>query len=334
MTIEPLGTLLYLPCAVTMLSFMPAMARPAHQEWTVKHLVAGAVLHIIVQLLKGIDVFQNVAAPLSWIFVAYLLAFLFSFNRSTLADTGPSASRTLLLQNRKLLTVFCLLSLLLANVQSVVHAIRAAIVWIVTACAGVLAWLMSFFQSEEAAVDSQNVNLLEGLEGPAEPTMLSQVVEIALAVFASLIAAMVLFFFFKYLIRLLRRAFRVLMERLKLYRQRIAADYDDQSESLLNWGEIRKTAAARIDRVKKRLLPTPWERLSPVQRVRRVYALLLRRADAPDPALTAREMLGSGALRLPYDAAAPAAALYERARYSTHPISAQEADDLRQRAGF
>ncbi|MBN1776560.1 MAG: DUF4129 domain-containing protein [Clostridiales bacterium] len=334
-TIEPLGMLLFLPCAVTMLTFMPAMARPAHQEWTPKHLTAGVVLHIAAQFLKGIDVFQSAAAPLSWLFVVYLIAFLFSFNRNMLADTGPSESKALLFQNRKLLTVFCGLALLLANVGAVGSAIRAAISWIMQAVVNAVTWLLSFMRPTETAGDGGQMDLsqLTGLEEASEPSLFSRIVEIALIVLGVLIAAAALFFLIRYLNKLLRRAFAALRERFKLYRQRIAADYVDQSETLLDWGEIKKTAADRFRRAKQRLMPTPWEKLSPAHAVRRVYRLLLRRADAPDPARTAREMLTSGALRLPEDAAAPAAALYDRARYSTHPIARQEADDLRRRAG-
>jgi hypothetical protein len=58
----------------------------------------------------------------------------------------------------------------------------------------------------------------------------------------------------------------------------------------------------------------PWEKLSPEARVRRVYALLLRRGGRPNPALPARETLES-ACTPPADAAATSPAL-RQARYS------------------
>ena len=39
--INPAAALLFLPCLLIMLAFMPAMARPVHQEWTTSHLAAG-----------------------------------------------------------------------------------------------------------------------------------------------------------------------------------------------------------------------------------------------------------------------------------------------------
>ncbi len=330
----PLAMLLFLPCAVTMLLFMPAMARPAHQEWSIRHLGACLVLHIIAQFAKLYPVFESAAAPLKWIFVLYLLALLFSYNRSMLLETVSASAKTLLAHNRVLLAVFCLAALLLASLKAVGAAVRAAIRWIIMAVGAAVLWLSSLFQQSTDGGIVQGSNPFAVFYEDAEPGTVSRIVEIALIVVAALVAAALLFFFFKHLYKLLRRALHILMDRLRLFRQRISADYVDQSESMLDWDEIKKAAAERLRRAKTRVFPTPWEKLSPAQRVRRVYKMLLSRAAAPDPALTAREMLKSGALRLSADAAAPAAALYDRARYSTHPISAQEADALRRHAGL
>ncbi|MFH1512853.1 MAG: hypothetical protein ABIG45_05830, partial [Bacillota bacterium] len=122
LSIGPPGMLLFLPCLFQMLSFMPAMARPAHQEWKASHLGFGIIVHIAAQFLKGIAMFEPVAAPVSWVFAAYLVACLFTLNRLMLADTDSSASKALLYQNRRLLAVLAALALLLSNLQSVARA--------------------------------------------------------------------------------------------------------------------------------------------------------------------------------------------------------------------
>jgi hypothetical protein len=334
LTVRPLAMLLFLPCLFFMLLFMPAMARPAHLEWSVSYLGFGAALHIVAQFLKGVKVFTPAAAPLTWIFTVYLIACLFAFNRSVLTDANPAASKPLLLANRKLIVIVCLISLLLSNLKAVGVAVRAAIAWIIIAVAQVILWIASLFSSEgKTAATQQGRNPFESLAEASEPSLFSKIAEIALIVIALLIAAVALYFALKHLIRLLQKLYRIILERLKLYHQRISADYDDQSESLLDWGEIQKTAKKRIEHWKKRFLPTPWEKLSPAQRVRRVYAILLRKPEAPDPALTAREMLLSGALKLKNADAAHAAAIYDQARYSDHPVAVQQADELRKRTG-
>lgn len=330
----PFAMLLFLPCAVTMLLFMPAMARPAHQEWTTRHLGAGLVLAIAAQVFGAFAAFESAAAPLKWIFVLYLFALLFSYNRSMLLDTGSASAKTLLSHNRVLLAVFCLAALLLASLEAVGAAVRAAILWIIAALSAAFLWLSTLFQQSPGGGAVQGNDPFAVFYEGAEPGAFSRVAEIVLIAVAALIGTALLLFIFKRLFRLLRRAFHALMDKLRLFKRRISADYVDQSETMLDWGEIRHTAAKRLRRIKARVFPAPWEKLTPAQRVRRVYRLLLRRAAAPDPAKTAREMLSSGALRLPADAAAPAAALYDRARYSTHPISAQEADALRRQAGL
>ncbi len=331
----PLGLLLFLPCLLSMLLFMPAMARPAHEEWTVSFLGIGILVHTAAQVLKGVAVFAAAAPVLPWGFAAYLLACLFAFNRVVLTGASATAPKPLLAFNRGMIVGFALLSLLLANIRTIAAAIRVALFWIAGAVATAIFWIASLFTPDtlQASNSGADTNLLAGLAEEAEPSLLARILEIVFMGIAALISAVLLFFALRHLYRLLRKAFRALGERLQLYRQRISADYQDQSESLLDWGEIRQTARQRLSRLKRRYLPTPWEKLTPAQRVRRVYALLLRRPQAPDPALTAQEMLTSGALKIDPEAAAALAALYDRARYSSHPVAPAEADALRKRAG-
>ena len=277
--------------------------------------------------------FSGVTAPLTWVFTAYLILCLFSLNHTVLVDNSKSASKTLLYSNRRLLAVLCVLVLLFANIKAVGTAIRAVITWIVTAVAQVMAWFASLMQTETGAGPADVNGMMQGLAEESEPSLFSRIMEIVLIVLVVAIAAVLLWFVVKHLIRLLKRAFRAILERLNAYRKRIAADFDDQSESLLDWSEIKRTTKGRINRLKRRYLPTPWERLSPAERVRRVYTLLLRRQKEPNPALTARETLAGGAFKLHPQDASTLAALYDRARYSSHPITPADADDLRRRAG-
>ena len=325
--------LLFLPCLLAMLLFMPAMARPAHQEWTASRLGTGVLLHLAAQFMKGLPVFAGAAAALGIGFAAYLTACLFSLNRIVLTDLSPSAVKPLLAKNRGLLTIVCLLALLLSNLQAVAAAIRAAVSWTVLGVMQVFNWIASLLPNGSQPPGDGGAANFSDLAETAEPGLFAKIMEIALTVFGTLILAALLFLAFRRLVRVLRKLLQTALARLNAYRRRISADYVDQSESLLHWNEIKRVAAARIHRIRRRVLPVPWEKLSPAQRVRRVYALLLRRGGTPDPALTAREALQSGALKLPPDAAAVLAALYDRARYSTHPIKEQEADNLRKRAG-
>ena len=329
---RPLAMLLFLPCLLLMLLFLPAMARPMHQEWSASQLGIGVLVYIAAQFIKILPLFTGVAAALTWGFVVYLIACLFAFNRLVVMGTGSSAAKPLLRKNRRLLAAVCLLALLLANLNAVAAAIRAAVQWIITAVMRVLEWAAALFITEQTAGDSGGASL-GGLAEASEPSLFAQIMKIAMTVIGALIVAVLLWFLLKRLMRVLKSAFHTIIERLQAYRQKISADYDDQSESLLDWEEMKETAAVRINRLKRRYLPTPWEKLSPAQRVRRVYALLLRRQKEPDPARTARETLSSGILNLQPDDAAALAALYDRARYSAHPISAQDADELRRRAG-
>ena len=334
---NPAAMLLLLPCVLSMLLFMPAMARPAHGEWTLSFLGLGIGLHIVAQIVKGFTVFTAAAPAVTWAFAAYLLACLFSFNRTVLMGTGAgaAAAKPMLSFNRGLLAVFCLLSLLLANIRPVGTAIRTAIRWSITAIAMAVYWITSLLApgGKQGTETAGSPGFMPGIEEAAEPSLFSQILQYVLMGIALLALIVLLYFAGKHLYRLLKKALRIAGERLRLYRKKITADYQDQSESLLNWGEIRKAAGKRVIRFKNRYLPTAWEKLSPAQRVRRVYTLLTRRQPNPDPALTAKETLAGPVLKLsPADAAA-LAALYDKARYSDHPIADAEADALRKRAG-
>jgi len=283
------GIALFVLCVFQMLLFLPAMARPAHEEWSMRLLSAGLAVHIGAQFVKDLPLFTHAAALLTWVFVVYLFMLLFSFNRMTLAATGSTTGKTLLRHNRRLLTVLSLLILLLTNIRGIGQAIRRAIAWVIIQINALLAWFGSLLPQQDPGGGAQESLPLE--------------------------------------------AFRALADRLRLFKQRITTDYEDQSETLLDWSEVKTAAVRRMRRIRNRLRPTPWEALAPDQRVRRVYRLLLRRIDSPDPTLTAQEVLQSGALPLPGDAVPTAAVLYDRARYSTHPIAPKEADELRRQAG-
>ncbi|HPF86452.1 MAG TPA: hypothetical protein PK537_00190 [Candidatus Limiplasma sp.] len=333
--IHPLAILLFLPCLFLMLIFMPAMARPAHQEWPASYLGFGIVVHIIAQFVKNMDVFAGAASIVTWAFAVYLIACLFAFNRSVLMDNSPSTSKPLLSFNRGLLVGFSLLAVLLANIKAVGTAIRSAVLWIVQAIIRFILWFSALFGGGEEVMQSGETESqsMELLGETSEPSLFARIMEVVLAVIAVAAVALLLYFVGKHLYKLLKKLYHIILNQLQAYRQKISADYSDQSESLLDWSEMRKTARERIDRFRRRYLPTAWEKLTPAQRVRRVYAILLRKPEAPDPALTAQEMLKSGALKLSADDAAALAALYDQARYSDHPITDRQASEARKRTG-
>ena len=130
---QPAGLALFAPCLLIMLLFLPAMARPVHQEWALSQLGYGVGLHVAAQIIKSIAHFAGATAPLIWATAAYLVVFLFSFNRSVLMSNDPAAAKPLLAVNRLMLAVLCMLGLLLANIRSVAAAVHAAVTWVIAA---------------------------------------------------------------------------------------------------------------------------------------------------------------------------------------------------------
>ena len=336
---SPLSALLFLPCRIMMRLFMPAMARPSGLEWSAPQLSQGVALHLIGQALKGLAVFESAASTLSLFFSGYLLLCLFAFNRYALigaARTEQSPPAKLLHQNRRILAAFSLIAILTAGWQSFEAAALAVWDFLKKAFATILLWLSMLLPqltpvNERGAPQGFDLGML----GEAsEPSALSLILEKVLTVLAVIIAALLALFALYQLLRLLKRLLKNLLSQIRNYSRAIGEGYVDKTESLLDWGEVMKSAKDRWASFQKRHRKLPaWESLSPRDRVRRVYALLTKRLKNPVPSLTARESLQNGGLSLPPTQAQQIASLYEQARYSDHPISPEEADDARKSAG-
>ncbi len=337
--LSPLSALLFLPCFIMMLLFMPAMARPSGLEWSTPQLSQGIVLHLIGQAVKGFDIFANAGNTMSLFFSGYLLLCLFAFNRYALIDaarTEQSPPAKLLHQNRRILTAFALIAILAAGWQSFEAAALAVWDFLKRAIATILLWLSMLFpqmtpSKEQGAPQGMD---LSGLGEATEPSAFSLFMEKVLTVLAVIVAALLALFALYQLFRLIKKLLKNLLSRIRDYSRAIGEGYVDKTESLLDWGEVMKATKDRWASFQKRHRKLPaWESLSPRDRVRRVYTLLVKQLKSPAPSLTARESLQSCGLSLKPTQAQQIASLYEQARYSDHPISPEEADDARKNAG-
>ena len=153
---------------------------------------------------------------------------------------------------------------------------------------------------------------------PTSPVWLF--LEKILKIVCAVLIALVLLGLIYLLGKALLRGVKALSARLRAYMNAVSAGYNDQVESLLDWGEIRRSVQQRREKKKKTQEERiPWERLSPRQQVRRSYQAYLRRhPDIPD-SRTARQALADPRQ----------ADIYEVARYSTHDITPQQAQDFR-----
>ncbi len=335
---SPMASLLFLPCLLIMLLFMPRLFKPAGLEWPASLLTLGIAIHLAGQAVKGQAVFTDAGGALSLFFSGYLLLLPFVFNRYALIDaTGAEHSppAKLLSRNRRLLAMIGLIALLAANFKGFESAVLAAWALLKRAFATLLIWLSTLLPDMTSSKEQgtpQGLDLSE-LGGGSPPGAFSVILEAVLKVLAVVVAAAMLLFALYHLFRLLKRALKKILARLREYSRAIGEGYVDKTENLFDWGEVVRDAKDRwVSFQKRHQRPPAWESLSPGETVRRVYALLVKRMRRAEPSLTAREAL-QGGLSLPPDQAGQMASLYEKARYSDHPVSPGEAEAMRKSAG-
>lgn len=160
-----------------------------------------------------------------------------------------------------------------------------------------------------------------------EPSIILKLLEILLFIAAFAAIAFVLVKFLKRLPKAVRALYRKIKDALKKYISSISVeggDYVDFSEDL-NAGEAGLGGTKR--RKPKRRYR--WEGLDNRRRVRAAYRLAV--AGKARPNMTARENLLSMLAASP-EAASTLAKCYDRARYSDHAISDEEAESARNAA--
>ncbi len=247
-----------------------------------------------------------------WVYVVYMVFALTleSVREGVGQDAAPS--RATLAKNLAGAAVFACLLGLLTHLPLVARALRA----VLSAVRGAVAWLLARFSRFAAPAGGGSGGGAGGGLGlpaePQEPSLLARILEYVaiavagLALLAALAALLTLIF------RALRRALRRLMARFRDYAARVNAYEPDQVESLLDWGEVRRSMRGRRER--RRADRTPYAQLTPRQQVRRRYRDYLIRHPAVPPTQTARQTLPTPAQ----------ADIYEAARYSSRTISPEE----------
>jgi hypothetical protein len=337
---SPWVALLFLPCLIMMLMFMPAMLSPLHMEWSASQLSYGILLHLIGQAAKGLSAFESAGNMLTLFFSFYLILCLFAFNRYALLDasgTGQSPPIKIIQKNRRILAVFALIAILAANFKSFETLMLTVWDFLKRAFAAFLLWLISLLPELSAAKDQgakQELDLNE-LGGASEPSAFALILEKILTVLAVITVSLLVLFGLYKLYQMLKRLTGKLLKRIRDYTRLIGVGYTDNTESLFDFGEVAKTAREKLESFQQRHKRLPaWESLSPRDKVRRTFALLLKRLKNPSAAITAREALQNSELNLPPDRAQQIASLYEQARYSDHPISPEDADIVRKSAGI
>ncbi len=339
-SLSPLSMLLLLPCLLLMLLFAKALSGPPRRIWPASLLGWGVLLHVAGQILARVALFAAAGPALALLFSVYIIACLFLFNRYAVADAADAEGTPpakLLSLSRRILAFFSALALLIGNWGAFAQGLGFVWTFIRDTVAAVLSWLSGLFAPAPLADTPGGAGGgmdLSELGEMTEPSAFVQFLEKLLIGAASIAAAIAILFFLYIIFKRVRVLLIKLLAKLKDYSRTIGDEYADRTESLLDFGKAAQTVRDRWQsHLKRRPKPPAWERLSPRERVRYAYARWAARKAATSPTQTAREALESGAETLPPGRSGEVASLYERARYSEHPVTADEAEAMRKDIG-
>ena len=232
---------------------------------------------------------------------------------------GRAPSRGMILKNMLAALVWALLFLLLTHLPQVAQAIRAALDALRRAIVWLIEWISRLRSAPVSGMGGGQPDLGALVGEAAEPSWFVQALETVLRVAAAVLLLAAGFLLLRQLFRALRRGLKSLMAKLKAYMDTVSESYEDQVESLLDWGEVKRGLRVRRERRRlEREERIPWERLSPREQVRRSYRLYLQRHPEIPAQKTARQTLPGRQ-----------ADIYEAARYSSREITPEEAREAR-----
>ncbi len=329
------GLWLLIPCAAVYALTLAGANRPPFSEWPMSVWFFCAALHALGVILAG-PLGLAAAQPFLWpLMLLYVPVLLLMLNRAVLRqETSPVIAQRpparVRAGNRWLVLGIAGLALVLVNIGAVGRAMAAAATWILRAIGQALAWLMALLARDMATESGPGGGGGDAfpLTEAGEPALFWQIMEKVLIVLAIAAAVAVLGFALVKLFRVARRALSCLMARLRAAMASLGQGAREESESLLDWAELRGEARRRVQSVAKRLRRPPrWADMDNRARVRWAFGSMLRRAPDIPAAATAREALSGqpdgGRL----------ADIYDRARYSDEGIGDAEAAAMRDAAG-
>ena len=327
---------LSVPCAILLLMLPPAWPRNLWEEWDAALWICGAILQLLALALTNTPVFAPCKPYLGPVLLVYAYLLLLWMNRSGLREGMHGAAKApaeLRLQNALLVTVLFLVGALAsfwrtlgqwleASWNFIKHVISAVVAW-------VMQWLSRLMPMEQGGGGGAGgMDMLGGFADAAEPSPFALFIEKVFRVVAFLLLAVALFFALRVLFRQARKIWRKLVSRLRQYVHDSSEDYVDELESTIHWEE-RSQILFNAKLFSRKNREPRWEELDGRGRIRQLYRRFLHRAPE-NASRTAREAIPKDT-RLSPALAEEFIALYEKARYSDHEISTEEADQLKRR---
>lgn len=281
------------------------------------HLLGLAVYilcHVVPLFMEslGQQILSAASGYMAVCFWVYTLLVMLSMNRDSLFFANKGKSRTSRGMHRKntvMVAVFFLVSTALSLVPAAAAIVRAFLKWL---------YDLIFNDPDElepvnpnAPIDPEGGGVIEDAPPAADRTALDEEMMVR---YAKIMMGAILLLALCVLIWEVRKHLPEIRRALARYFSSATEDYTDEVTDL-------RDTETKTNSLLQRLQALGRDRetgdLTPQQRVRRRYKKLRRRHREWVPGATARETLPD-----------QAASVYERTRYSDHPITRQEADSF------
>lgn len=295
------------------------------------HPLVGAlclIAHLIAQMLVNADkinqaepMYTPIVPALTASFLLFAALALLELNRISLnsAVNGRQAVPTAMRRKNRLMTVGVMaLTLLIAALPAVIRAIEKAWQWLMTALILLIQLLLSLLPESESGGAQSGGNPLEGLMAETrEQSLFSKIMEIVMLALAVIVVLVGIFFALRIIWRKLKILAKYLWEKLNAYMVASSEDYVDEIADTRDGAQVDRALSRLRRRMQRKRVDEST--LSPKERIRYRYLMHWLRHPEWTPERTARENLSEGA-----------AQLYERARYSSHEVTEQDAEAFAQ----
>lgn len=279
----------------------------------------GICAHLFAQFFQFIRPTSITAVPplLMGSFVLFLLLFMLSLNRQSMASAMPDSHTvpvSIRRRNRLLTWIMLVIVLLISLIPVLGQMVERALQWLKQAIIAVVKWLMSLFPSQETSGAAGGAAQdFAGGYGPGETSLLAKILEKIFIVIAAIGIALIALWVLRFLWRKLKVLVRYLYGQLRHYASTAAEDYVDEIEDTREQGEEHFGIAQKL--LRRRNAQRGLKDLPPREQIRTRYGLLRGKHPEWASSQTARETLDE----IP-------AQLYEKARYSSHEITHQDSE--------
>lgn len=286
------------------------------------------VAHVVTQFLILADtrlgedaLYAMIRTPLILSFLFFMLFAILSMNRDSMqraVNGGSRAPKKLRRRNILLSLIAMAIAVGVAAIPAIIEAATKLWDFIWKTIGDAVMWLLNAMGNRETA-SSRGEGSREpgGLPISMETSPLAEFLDKLAVILAAIALLIFLVWALRVLYRHLKKLFRFIADRMKQYAQSTSEDYVDEITDLRDESGARDSV---LDSLRKRFTqPRVDEKsLPPRERIRFLYKKLNRKHAEWHVSATARENIPGSA-----------AALYERARYSAHPVTEEDADRFR-----